>query len=135
MRKVRGSYRTYSIPGKTITWFLSLRWKICLRQNCSVGSCACSEGSVLGQNTLMTMMMMYVWQYSLKVCSGIPVLVQNTLMMMMMMMMMKGRQKVKPALLKEHQGAKRRNVPMRRTNIYCGRVWNLIQDYDVQSSD
>ena len=34
-------------------WFLSLRWKTCLRQNCSLGSCACCEGPVLGQNTLM----------------------------------------------------------------------------------
>ena len=41
------------IPGKTKTWFLSLRWKICLRQNFSLGSCACSEGLALGPNTLM----------------------------------------------------------------------------------
>ena len=34
-------------------WFLSLRWKTCLRQNCSLGSCACSEGSDLGHNALM----------------------------------------------------------------------------------
>ena len=34
-------------------WFLSLRWKTCLRQNCSLGSCACSEGLTLGQNTLL----------------------------------------------------------------------------------
>ena len=43
-------------------------------------------------------------------------------------------------------GATRFNVPIRRTNryqqyympsqhTYCGRVWNLIQDCDVQSSD
>ena len=32
-------------------WFLSLWWKTCLRQNYSLGSCACSEGPVLGQNT------------------------------------------------------------------------------------
>ena len=25
-------------------WFLNLLWKTCLRQNCSLGSCACSEG-------------------------------------------------------------------------------------------
>ena len=25
-------------------WSLSLRWKTCLRQNCSLGSCACREG-------------------------------------------------------------------------------------------
>ena len=34
-------------------WFLSLRWKTCLRQNYSLGFCACSEGPALGQNTLM----------------------------------------------------------------------------------
>ena len=28
---------------KLPTWFLSLRWKICLRQNCSLGSCAWAE--------------------------------------------------------------------------------------------
>ena len=39
-------------------WFLILRWKTCHRQNCSLGSCACSEGPALGQNTLMTMMTM-----------------------------------------------------------------------------
>ena len=34
-------------------WFLSLWWKTCLRLNCSLGSCTCSEGPALGQNTLM----------------------------------------------------------------------------------
>ena len=34
-------------------WFLSLPWKTCLRQNYSLGSCACSEGPALGQNSLM----------------------------------------------------------------------------------
>ena len=37
-------------------FFLSLRWKNCLRQNCSVGSCACSEWPALGQNTLIIYM-------------------------------------------------------------------------------
>ena len=32
-------------------WFLRLRWKTCLRQNCSLDSCAGSEGPALGQNT------------------------------------------------------------------------------------
>ena len=67
-------------------------------------------------------------------------------------MMIKGREKVKPgadsqpALHKSTKGAARLNVPIRRTNRYqqyympsqhtsCGRVWNLIQDCDVQSSD
>ena len=47
---------------------------------------------------------------------------------------------------KSTKGAARLNVPIRRTNryqqyympsqhTYCGRVWNLIQDCDVQSSD
>ena len=34
-------------------WFLSLRWKTCLRQNCCLSSCACSKGPALGQNILM----------------------------------------------------------------------------------
>ena len=46
------------IPGKTSSWFLSLRWKTCLRQNYSFHSCTCSEGPALGHNTLMMMMMM-----------------------------------------------------------------------------
>ena len=41
-------------------WFLSLRWKTCLRQNCTIGSCSCSEGPTLCQNTLMMMMTMMV---------------------------------------------------------------------------
>ena len=66
--------------------------------------------------------------------------------------MMKGREKVKPVpahsllLSKSNKVAARLNVPVRRTNrykqyympsqhIYCGRVWNFIQDCDVQSSD
>ena len=47
---------------------------------------------------------------------------------------------------KSTKGAAMLNVPIRRTNryqqyymlsqyIYCGRVWNLIQACDVQSSD
>ena len=39
--------------------FLSLLWKTCLRQNCSQGSSACSEGLALGHNTLIMMMMMF----------------------------------------------------------------------------
>ena len=67
-------------------------------------------------------------------------------------MMIKGRERVKPgpahSLLfsKSNKGAARLNVPIRRTNLYeqyympsqntyCGRVWNLIQDCDAQSSD
>ena len=40
---------------------LSLQWKACLRQNCSLGSCACSKEPALGQNTLMMMMMMNIF--------------------------------------------------------------------------
>ena len=40
------------------TWFLSLQRKTCLWQNCNLGSCACSEGPTIGQNSLMAMMMM-----------------------------------------------------------------------------
>ena len=47
---------------------------------------------------------------------------------------------------KSTKGATRLNIPIRRTNrfqqycmpsqhMYCGRVWNLIQDCDVQYSD
>ena len=32
-------------------WFLILRWKTCLRQNCSLGFSSCSEGPAFGQNT------------------------------------------------------------------------------------
>ena len=38
---------------KLLPWFLTLRWKTCLPQNCSLGSCAYSEGPALGLNTLM----------------------------------------------------------------------------------
>ena len=55
--KATGSYRTYSIPGKTATLILSLQWKTYLRQNCSLGSCARSEEPAFGQNTLMMIMM------------------------------------------------------------------------------
>ena len=70
MQKAMGSYCIYSIPCKTAAlvpefavedlplaklqpWFLSLQWKTCLWQNCSLGSCACSERPALGQNILM----------------------------------------------------------------------------------
>ena len=38
-------------------WLLSLRWNTCLRQNCSLGFSACSEGPAIWQNTLM------IWFY------------------------------------------------------------------------
>ena len=61
LREATGSYRTYSALIKLQPWFLSLPWKTCLRQNSSLGSCACSEGPALGQNTLMMMMMMMIF--------------------------------------------------------------------------
>ena len=54
-------------------WFLSLRWKTCLWQNCSLGSCACIEGPALGQNTLMMMISLLVAPSGLKcvlACQG-----------------------------------------------------------------
>ena len=36
---------------KLLPWLLSLQWKTCLRQNCSLGFFACSEGPAFGQNT------------------------------------------------------------------------------------
>ena len=39
-------------------WFLILQWKTCLWQNCSLGSCICSEAPALWQNTRMMMMIM-----------------------------------------------------------------------------
>ena len=43
-----GKQREATAPIKSLVklqhWFLSLRWKTCLRQNCSLGFSACSEG-------------------------------------------------------------------------------------------
>ena len=64
--------------------FLRLQWKTCLRHNCSLGSCACSEGPALGENTVITMMMIpsiikwpdvpfWPGQYRFSTCSpGVP---------------------------------------------------------------
>ena len=51
MRKAVGSYRTNSVPGKTAALIPEFEGKTCLRQNCSLGYCACSEGPALGENT------------------------------------------------------------------------------------
>ena len=49
-----GKQREAAAPIKSIVklqpWFLSLRWKTSLRQNCSPGFSACSEGPAFGQN-------------------------------------------------------------------------------------
>ena len=56
-RLMCGKQREATAPIESLVklqpWFLSLRWKICLRQNCSLGSSACSEEPALGKNTLM----------------------------------------------------------------------------------
>ena len=50
-----GKQREATAPVQSLVklqpWFLSLRWKTCLRQNCSLGFSACSEGPAIGQNT------------------------------------------------------------------------------------
>ena len=46
-----GKIPHYSFLVKLQPWFLSLRWKTCLAQNCSFGSWVCSERPALGQNT------------------------------------------------------------------------------------
>ena len=50
-----GKQREATAPIKSIVkqqpWFLSLRWRTCLRQNCILGFSACSEGPAFGQST------------------------------------------------------------------------------------
>ena len=50
-----GKQQETTAPIKSIVklqpWFLSFRWKPCLRQNCSLGFPACSKGPAFGQNT------------------------------------------------------------------------------------
>ena len=59
--KLKGKQREATAPIQSLVklqpWFLSrpMRWKTCLRHNCSLGSCAFSEGPVLGQYSLMMM--------------------------------------------------------------------------------
>ena len=58
-------------------WFLSLQWTTCLWQNFNLSSCACSEGLSLGQNTLLVIYFITVWQYILqqiKYCKRKPVI-------------------------------------------------------------
>ena len=62
VRKSTGSYRTYSSLVELQSWFLSLRWKTCLRQKCSLGSCDCGEGP--GQNSLMIIFNKVIWTIS-----------------------------------------------------------------------
>ena len=60
VRKATGNYRIYSIPGKNAALVPEFAVKTCLRQNCSLGFCACSEGLTLGQNTLMISLMINI---------------------------------------------------------------------------
>ena len=50
-----GKQREATAPIKSLVklqpWFLSLRWKTCLRQNCSLCFSPCSEGPAFGQDT------------------------------------------------------------------------------------
>ena len=57
---------------KLLPWFRSLRWKTCLRQNCSLGSCACSEGPALGQ-THWWWWWWWIWQFQnpTKLCTSV----------------------------------------------------------------
>ena len=57
-RKQREATAPIQFLVKLQPWFLTLRWMTCLRQNCSLGSYACSKGPALGQNIPMMMMMM-----------------------------------------------------------------------------
>ena len=63
VRKETGCYRTYSSLVKLQHWFLSLGWKTCLHQNCSLSSCACSEGPSLRQNTLMMILTFFPFSF------------------------------------------------------------------------
>ena len=57
-----GMQREATAPFKSLVklqpWFLRLRWKTCLRQNCSLGFSASIEGPAFGKNTLK---MMYIY--------------------------------------------------------------------------
>ena len=59
-----GKQREATAPIKSLVklqpWFLSLRWKTCLRQNCSLGFSACSENLPLGGT-------LWWWFYALKI--------------------------------------------------------------------
>ena len=52
-------------------WFLSLRWKTCLQQNCSLGSCASTERPALGQDTLMMIYIEFAVRSGDKVVQGV----------------------------------------------------------------
>ena len=51
VRKATESYRTYSIAGKTAMLVLRYSGRPAFGQNCSLGTCSCSEGPAFGQNT------------------------------------------------------------------------------------
>ena len=58
LRKITGCSAPIQSLVKLQSWFLSLRWKTCLQQNCSLDSGTCSEVPALGRNILMMMMVM-----------------------------------------------------------------------------
>ena len=51
--KQRGATAPIQCLVKLQPLFLSLWWKTCVWQNCSLGSCVCSEGPAFGQKTLV----------------------------------------------------------------------------------
>ena len=61
MRKATGSYGTYSSLVKLQPWFLSFRWKTCLWAELQPWRLNfCSERTVIGQNTLMMIIILNV---------------------------------------------------------------------------
>ena len=64
MRKTTGSYRIYSIPGKTATLLPELRAVEDLPSaELGLGSCVCNKGPAPGQNTLMAYIYIYIYIY------------------------------------------------------------------------
>ena len=55
MLKATGSYRTYSIPGKTAALVPEFAVEDLPSAELSLGSWACNEGPALGQETLIMM--------------------------------------------------------------------------------
>ena len=51
MQKATGSYRTYSLSGKTVALLPEFAVETCLRENCNLDFCFYSEGPALGLKT------------------------------------------------------------------------------------
>ena len=62
---VCGKQREATAPIQSLVklqpWFLSLQWKTCLRQNCRLGSCTCSEWPAFGQNIIFKLFYNYFY--------------------------------------------------------------------------